>query len=705
MQVNYRHTFGGSERLAATIGTSLDPERFESLFAAMKGDGEVGEMLRHQGFKTVVFGRNEGFDPLVYYRIWKYFRNTPVDILQTHHVGSLVYTAPPARMLGIKVVHTEHDIHSFQRLPNELRWLKRLAHLPEKYIAIDPTIARFLESEADIPPDKIVIIRNGVNLDEFQPPSPRPVGLDKRFVLGWVSRLAPPKRPEILVEAMALLASEDPFICARIIGSGELLEGLTELVRARGLESRIELMGARTDIAHQLQLTDAYVLCTEREGLPISLVEAMATERPTIVSAVGGIPALIKHEVNGYLLDQLSPVQLADLIRRIRRRPDEALKIARQGRIDARKQFNLRETIQQYMDVFDQVAHPTPKVKVMTPRVKQSAYSMICRTKFDGWLRGRNRDRLVILGYHGIVPDQWNATPSWLMLRASDFTSQMRFLKDHYDVVPIAEAARRIVSHEPFDGPTACVTLDDGYLNNMTVAAPILERMAIPATIYLATGMVGTDQIHWTARLEQAMFRSARAMLDVSDLGLRRYPLGPHTASSFVRLVARLYRLAEEPRQRILLVIQTRLGISSHVDFSQFQMMSWDDVRTLQANGLIDFGGHTVNHQIVEPLNDDELEAEIGGSVEEVRRQTKSFSSTFAYPNGTPTDFDERAERVLRDHQVLAAVSTIEGINDSSSPLYALRRITIGSGMSIEEFRVRTSGAIEAAKRMIRVHS
>jgi glycosyltransferase involved in cell wall biosynthesis/peptidoglycan/xylan/chitin deacetylase (PgdA/CDA1 family) len=705
MQVNYRHTFGGSERLAATIGTSLDPERFESLFAAMKGDGEVGEMLRHQGFQTVVFGRNEGFDPFVYYRIWRYFRKNPVDILQTHHVGSLVYTAPPARALGIKVVHTEHDIHSFQRLPNELRWIRRLAHLPEKYIAIDPTIGHFLESEVNIPPEKIVVIRNGVNLDEFQPPSPRPVGLDKRFVLSWVSRLAPPKRPDILVEAMALLASEDPFLYARIIGSGELLEGVTELVRARGLESRIELLGARTDIAHQLQQTDAYVLCTEREGLPISLVEAMATERPIIVSAVGGIPSLIKHEVNGYLLDQLSPVQLADLIRRIRRHPDEAQRIGRQGGTDARKQFNLRETIQQYMDVFDQVAHPTPKAKVMTPRVKQSAYSVICQTKFDGWFRGRHRDRLVILGYHGIVPDQWNATPSWLMLRASDFTSQMRFLKDHYEIVPIAEAARRIVQHEPFDGPTACVTLDDGYLNNMTVAAPILERMAIPATIYLATGMIGTDQIHWTARLEQAMFRSARAMLDVSDLGLRRYPLGPHTASSFVRLVARLYRLTEEPRQRILTVIQTRLGTSPLVDFSQFQMMSWDDVRTLFANGLIDFGGHTVNHQIVEPLNDDELETEIGGSVEEVRRQTNCVSSTFAYPNGTPTDFDERAERVLRDHQVLAAVSTIEGINDSSSPPYALRRITIGSGMSIEEFRVRTSGAIEIAKRMIRVRS
>jgi glycosyltransferase involved in cell wall biosynthesis/peptidoglycan/xylan/chitin deacetylase (PgdA/CDA1 family) len=703
MQVNYRHTFGGSERLAATIGTSLDPVRFESVFAAMKGDGEVGEMLRNQKYKTVVFGRSEGFDPLVYYRVWKYLKKNPVDIIQTHHVGSLVYCAPPARALGIRVVHTEHDIHSFLRLPNELRWIRRLSHLPEKYVVIDPTIADFLEKEVDIPREKIAVIRNGVNLDEFSPPDPRSTGLDKPFLLGWVSRLAPPKRPDVLVEAMAILASEDPFLKARIIGGGELLDGLAELVAARGLQSRIELTGARSDIAHQLQQTDAYVLCTEREGLPISLVEAMATERPTIVSAVGGIPSLIEDKRNGYLLSSLSPAALADIIRHIRRHPEEASRIGKQGALDARKQFNLRETIQQYMDLFEQVAHPAPKPKVMTPRVKQSAYMVMCRTKFDSWFRSRHRDRLVVLGYHGVIPDHWNATPSWLMLRASDFAAQMRFLRDHYDVVPIAEAARRIVMHEPFDGPTACVTLDDGYLNNMEVAAPILDRLRIPATIYLATGMIGTESVHWTAELEQAMFGSARAMLDVSDLGLRRYPLGPHTASSFVRLVARLYRLANGPRERILTIIQTRLGTNAKVDFSQFRMMNWDQVRELCSTGLIDFGGHTVHHQIVEPLSDAELESEIGGSIEEVRRQTNCASATFAYPNGTPTDFDERAEQVLRDHQVIAAVSTIDGINDSASPPFALRRITVGSGMSMEEFRVRISGAIDVAKRVIRV--
>ena len=356
LQVNYRHTFGGSEKLAATIGTALDPTRFESLFAAMKGDGEVGEMLRKKGFSTVVFGRNEGFDPLAVWRVWKYLRRTPVDIIQTHHVGSLVYCAPPARMLGMKIVHTEHDIHSFQQHPNELKWIKRLARFPSRYIVIDKIIADYLTSEVHVPSDKIHVIRNGINLDEFHAKENKPPRTsDTPFTIGWISRLAPPKRPDLLVDAVAQLAERHPHIRARIIGGGELQNGLIEQIKNRGLADRIELLGPRDDIATQLRDIDCYVLCSEREGLPISLVEAMASEVPCIVSAVGGIPSLVVHQKNGLLMDDFRAETLAKLIQQIYDQPAAASEMGRQGRHDAKEKFDLSNTIKQYMEVFDDV--------------------------------------------------------------------------------------------------------------------------------------------------------------------------------------------------------------------------------------------------------------------------------------------------------------------------------------------------------------
>lgn len=701
LQVNYRHTFGGSERLAATIGTSLDPERFDSLFAAMKGDGEVGEMLRLHGYPTVMFGRSEGFDPLAIWRVFDYFRRTPIDIVQTHHMGSLVYCGMAAKLMGMKIVHTEHDVHSFRRLPNEMRWLKRLAWLPDRFVVIDPSIGDFLADEIGIARNRIRVIRNGIDLDKFSAPTPRPADPHAPFVIGWVARLAPPKRPDVLIDALALLAPHDPNLRVRVIGGGEQFDGLSEQVRRRGLTERVELLGPRDDISEQLQGMDAYVLTTEREGLPISLAEAMATERPCIVSAVGGIPSLVKHEENGLLLDDLRPELLADMIRRLRSDQAECRRLGAAGRHSVAERFDLRETIKEYESVFEEVAGDPaykPRRSTLNGAVKQAAYSTLCSVQADRLARSQRNDCLTIVCYHALAPETWSGRPSWLLLPVQSFREQVDYLKRHYRIIRLSEAVQKMAEGHRFDEPTACITFDDGYLNNKTIAFPILRELDAPATIYLATGLIGTQQVHWTARLERAMMTAEAHRLNLLDVGLSEYPLGEHYGDSFTRLVARLYRFRDEERERIFAVAIRRLRGETDGDFSCFDMMTWDDIHELDQSGLIEFGGHTVNHQIVEPLDNKELRSEVGGSIEVIRQHVKNRSLTFAYPNGTPRDFDFRVRQVLTEHGVIAAVSTIEGINRSTTDLFALRRISIGSNMNFSEFRLHVSGIIPSLK-------
>ena len=168
-----------------------------------------------------------------------------------------------------------------------------------------------------------------------------------------------------------------------------------------------------------------------------------------------------------------------------------------------------------------------------------------------------------------------------------------------------------------------------------------------------------------------------------------------------MRLVARLYRFPAKDRETILDTALRRLHGDLSGDFTCFEMMNWNEISELDSTGLIEFGGHTINHQIVEPLDDEELNYEVGGSIEEVRRRVRHLSTTFAYPNGTPRDFDIRARTVLTDHGVTAAVSTIEGINSSITDLFALQRISVGSQMSMDEFRLRVSGVVPTLKSLL----
>ena len=330
--------------------------------------------------------------------------------------------------------------------------------------------------------------------------------------------------------------------------------------------------------------------------------------------------------------------------------------------------------------------------------LKRATFQVLCKVGVDHFVRRRGADQLLIVGYHGVVRDDRHGTPSWLMLPAREFERQVEYLKSNYDVILISEAAKRLLENQPFTRPTACITFDDGYKNNQTVAGPILQRHGLPATIYLATGFVGSSKVHWTVRLERALTTSRHTLLDLSDIGLRAYSLRGLRSQTFVRLVSRLYRLPYEQQQEMVQRTLDRLGESKNEDYSDFEMMTWNDARQFEANKLIEFGAHTIHHQTVKPLDDDQLEEEIGGSIEEVSKQVQCVTNTFAYPNGTVNDFDERAERVLREHGIIAALSTIDGLNTACIKPFALRRITIGSHMSIEEFRLRVSGIVDTLK-------
>lgn len=353
VQVAATLQIGGSEQLASMIGRGLDPGRFESVFVAVGADGPIGEMLRQDGYKVTAFERQEGLDLRLLVRIWRYFRQIRPAIVQTHHVASLIYGGIPAWLVGAKIVHTEHEINTFRQYPRQLSWLRRLSAIVARFVAIDPSIADFLTESAGIEPSRIQVIRNGIDLERFRPAPPNS---HERFTIGWLARLDPPKRPDVLIEALRLLKARGHRVSLRVIGPGSLCEALHHAVKSDGLEREVEILGPRTDVAEQLRQLDVYVLVSDAEGLPISVAEAMACGLPVIASAVGGIPTLLTPGVNGLLLQNNESTELADLLEGLI--GDAALR-ARLGECARRtiaEQFDLAITTAAYANLFEEVA-------------------------------------------------------------------------------------------------------------------------------------------------------------------------------------------------------------------------------------------------------------------------------------------------------------------------------------------------------------
>jgi peptidoglycan/xylan/chitin deacetylase (PgdA/CDA1 family) len=316
--------------------------------------------------------------------------------------------------------------------------------------------------------------------------------------------------------------------------------------------------------------------------------------------------------------------------------------------------------------------------------------------RLDLLARVANRKRLLIITYHGIREDASPAR-SWLLLPLSEFERQIEFLRTHYDVLPIDEA----IATPDSDRPRACITFDDGYRNNLELALPVLERFGLPATIFLPTALIGSNDLLWTTRLDFALRHATDAACSLFAKWVGIEVRSERGVSLSHRVSNALKTFAPAKRDEVLMRIFSQVREPPSDEMASHAFLTWDDVATMEATGLVTFGAHTVHHEIVRNLDDVTVRRELADSIAEVGKRCARPSRVFAYPNGRDVDFDERAERLLPELGCIAAVSTIEGLNDASTPRFALRRISVGSEMRFTEFRSHASGLDSQARRLV----
>lgn len=333
--------------------------------------------------------------------------------------------------------------------------------------------------------------------------------------------------------------------------------------------------------------------------------------------------------------------------------------------------------------------------------MKRALRALACLFGVHVLARWYHRRHLLIVNYHGLRMDD-NPRRSWLLLPRSAFRAQLDYLAAHYRVLPLDSALEELWT-TGLREPTASITFDDGYRNNKTIGLPELTRRGFASTIYLPTGLVGTDRRLWTTELQLLIERSTATEVDlgVIALGVRSLGTPQERAATTFDANEALKRLPHADRLRALAGIRARVGDSAADDDGAFAILDWDEVRELAETGLVTFGGHTVHHEILSQLSDADVRDEVVGSVDATSSLGSGASSTFAYPNGRWRDFDDRAVTALRTAGCTGAVTTINGLNDPATDRYALRRVVVGDRMTLADFKLRTSGATSALRRLV----
>jgi peptidoglycan/xylan/chitin deacetylase (PgdA/CDA1 family) len=306
-----------------------------------------------------------------------------------------------------------------------------------------------------------------------------------------------------------------------------------------------------------------------------------------------------------------------------------------------------------------------------------------CKLGFAPHLLSRTSGMPVILMYHGVS----NEKRSGLLDRDGKHID-MELFRRHLDVlsrkrkvVPLAVMAEALTNGEDVRGLVA-ITFDDGYLDNVECAAPVLTDYKLCATFFLATGFIGANRWAWVDRVEAALHAAREQSVHLSILNEQVQIAGNDSRVSLLRKIKpKLKTLSWDVAETRVAELERELGITQDEPWSFYRFMSWDQARQLVAAGF-EVGAHTVNHAILSRVPKEEAEREILGSRDHITAELGSCSPTFCYPNGKQTDYTQDVMDICERnfHTALSAVSGVARIKDR----FELRRVGVDNATSPE---------------------
>jgi len=283
--------------------------------------------------------------------------------------------------------------------------------------------------------------------------------------------------------------------------------------------------------------------------------------------------------------------------------------------------------------------------------------------------RGRN---LQILIYHRVNDEGDQFFPG---IPTGVFARQMEYLASHWNVLPLEDALERVKRKDVPDNAMA-ITFDDGYRDNFLHAFPILKKLSLPATIFLATGVIGTGRTLWHDRVFSAFRETRVPVLTGIPSESDQYDL--QTIESKLAAQGKILRfiwsLDEDDRTRWIDRLREKLQVSDHQDASK-SMLTWDEIRLMHGQG-VSFGAHTVTHPILSKLPSHRALEELQQSKATIERELQAPVRTFAYPIGRREDYNEDTKRFVREAGYTCALTTVPGTNTDEANPFELRRAT-----------------------------
>lgn len=343
-------TRGGAERLVVDICNKLDRRFFTCSIIVFSHNVPLANDL-YKDVMLHVVNKTKKFDLSFLKELKKLLKVIKPDIVHTHLSGSDVWGSRVAKKLNIPVISTEHSLNS-----NELRIHNYLKTKSIKYIdyhvAISQAVANDMALRYVIDQDKISIIYNGVDTQRFTS-LPNIKKISDKAKIAVIGRLEKEKGHKQLIHS--LLELDRGSYQVSIVGEGSLRRELQALVISYGLSKYIKFIGHHDNISSIYKRNEVVIIPSISEGFGLVAVEAMAAGRVVIASDVDGLPEVITHNNNGFLVNFENNILLKKLLYKLHKKPEKIQKITKKARLHAIKYYDISIMVDHYEQIYRQL--------------------------------------------------------------------------------------------------------------------------------------------------------------------------------------------------------------------------------------------------------------------------------------------------------------------------------------------------------------
>ncbi|MDF2977057.1 MAG: putative glycosyltransferase [Actinomycetospora sp.] len=360
---------GGAETVLRNTFAHLDPARVVADVVCLREEGPLAGDFRAAGVPVTVLDRRGRWDTSTLPRLVRHLRRVRTDVVlvSNHHKASLMIGRLAAVLARgpVSVVAA----HNMDRTVVGSRVLPRYAvetlFLSRGLALLSPAQGRYLRDEEGVNQGPLSRIReylvpNGIVTPPARTEADRAsaraeLGVDDGHVVVVVlARLTAAKAHHVLLEAVADL--HDPRLHVLVVGDGPRREELEELAASRGLGRAVSFLGQRRDVVRLLAGSDVFALSSDHEGVPISIMEAMAQGLPVVSTDVGAVADLVSDGEEGYLVDRGDAAALGARLRKLADDPDLRRTMGERARARASRDFTIEGTAEAFTRMVESVA-------------------------------------------------------------------------------------------------------------------------------------------------------------------------------------------------------------------------------------------------------------------------------------------------------------------------------------------------------------